>query len=117
MKEEIKKKWITALTDGSYRQTKGYLKDKDGYCCLGVLCDLSVQDGVGKWHDIVMMGGATYQQFITRTEKSTALLPTEVMEWAGMSDSCGSYSKSVLTSLNDSGVSFEGIAEVIECEF
>jgi len=40
MKKSIMKKWITALKSGKYKQTRGTLKGKRGYCCLGVLCDI-----------------------------------------------------------------------------
>lgn len=38
--QEIKDKWIAALTSGEYKQGQGYLRLGDTYCCLGVLCDL-----------------------------------------------------------------------------
>jgi hypothetical protein len=34
-------KWADALESGKYKQTAGVLKDNDGWCCLGVLCDIS----------------------------------------------------------------------------
>ena len=37
MKLAIKKAWITKLRSGRYKQTKNILKNKTGYCCLGVL--------------------------------------------------------------------------------
>lgn len=40
LKPEIKQKWIKALRSGEYQQTKGRLKRDDGFCCLGVLCDV-----------------------------------------------------------------------------
>jgi hypothetical protein len=39
MNPELKTKWLEALRSGNYAQTKETLKDKRGYCCLGVLCD------------------------------------------------------------------------------
>lgn len=37
-----RKKWIEALESGKYKQTKSCLRDfKDGYCCLGVACDIN----------------------------------------------------------------------------
>jgi hypothetical protein len=38
-KKDIKK-WCKALDSGKYKQAKGYLQTKDGYCCLGVACKL-----------------------------------------------------------------------------
>lgn len=40
MNKGIKDRWITALRSEKYSQTKGNLRDDEGYCCLGVLCDL-----------------------------------------------------------------------------
>lgn len=31
--------WITALRSPDYRQTDGYLRAGDAFCCLGVMCD------------------------------------------------------------------------------
>lgn len=41
MDKELKEKWIAALRSGDYCQTKGKLIDEQGYCCLGVLCDVA----------------------------------------------------------------------------
>ncbi len=53
MNPEIKERWITALRSGNYGQVKGQLgveiadqPDHSGYCCLGVLCEVAVEDGV-----------------------------------------------------------------------
>ena len=41
MNADIKERWIAALTDGSYEQGQGKLRDGDNhFCCLGVLADL-----------------------------------------------------------------------------
>lgn len=44
MNQEIKKRWIQALTSGDYSQTQENLRDRTGFCCLGVLCDLYFRD-------------------------------------------------------------------------
>jgi len=41
MTPELKALWLAALRSGEYRQTRDTLKDKDGYCCLGVLCHVA----------------------------------------------------------------------------
>lgn len=41
MDKELKQKWIDALRSGEYKQTKGTLRDTNGHCCLGVLCDVA----------------------------------------------------------------------------
>ena len=40
MKKELKQKWIDALRSKDYRQTTNCLRHREGYCCLGVLCDI-----------------------------------------------------------------------------
>jgi hypothetical protein len=35
-------KWIKALRSGKYKQTTGTLQNKEGYCCLGVACELFI---------------------------------------------------------------------------
>jgi hypothetical protein len=40
MNTELKTKWLAALRSGEYTQTSGSLRDNDGHCCLGVLCDV-----------------------------------------------------------------------------
>ena len=40
MYKEIRDEWVAALRSGKYAQTRGKLRKADGYCCLGVLCDI-----------------------------------------------------------------------------
>lgn len=37
----LMKKWVKALRGGKYKQVRNTLKTDDGYCCLGVLCEVS----------------------------------------------------------------------------
>jgi hypothetical protein len=34
-------KWLAALRSGEYKQAAGVLKNSEGYCCLGVLCEIA----------------------------------------------------------------------------
>lgn len=40
MTPEFQKKWCEALLSGEYPQTKGVLRNDQGYCCVGVALDL-----------------------------------------------------------------------------
>lgn len=40
MDQRLKNRWIKALKSGKYPQTRGCLRDKKGYCCLGVLASI-----------------------------------------------------------------------------
>lgn len=53
MKKELKKlpptvktKWLEALRSGKYKQTIGKLRKPNGFCCLGVLYDVTSKN---KW--------------------------------------------------------------------
>ena len=43
--KELLLKWVAALRSGKYPQTRLKLKDHEGYCCLGVLCDVVNPEG------------------------------------------------------------------------
>jgi hypothetical protein len=45
MNADVKAKWVAALRSGEYKQTRGVLADKQGFCCLGVLCEIAVRGG------------------------------------------------------------------------
>lgn len=50
LKPEYKERWLKALRSGDYSQGKGYLKTIDNrYCCLGVLCDIFSEKVNGTW--------------------------------------------------------------------
>ena len=105
MKTEIKRRWIEALRSGRYEQTEGKLRDGDGFCCLGVLCDIS---GVSEWDDTGRYDGEDHT------------LPDSVQRWAGLG-SCSpvlgprsGYPQDVTHYNDDLGFSFEQIADLIE---
>jgi len=106
--------WLEALRSGEYKQTKGALHTKkgkkEGFCCLGVLCDLAVKAKVIPEPLTLEIGGI--QEF--RYEGYSGNLPEEVMKWAGLEDSSGSYEGDSLADLNDNGKKFTTIAKIIE---
>ena len=46
MKKNIMKRWVSALRSGEFKQGKGALEAKGKHCCLGVLCELALVEGV-----------------------------------------------------------------------
>lgn len=52
---EVKEKWLAALRSGEYEQGTSCLysttreSTNPQYCCLGVLCDLAVKEGIAEW--------------------------------------------------------------------
>lgn len=112
MKKEIADKWIAALPQ--YKQCQALLNDGEGYCCLGVLCEVAMENGVKiKKSRLGGRVGVAYNSEV-------AILPTSVIEWAGMSSDNGTFKgphdgiMNSLSSLNDGGKSFNELAKVIE---
>jgi len=93
MDANLKAKWIEALRSGKYKQTTHYLKDDQGFCCLGVLCDIQ---------------GADFDAI--RTEFGTLSLSSSPQKYLG---GLGMMAPR-LTTLNDDGKSFAEIADYIE---
>lgn len=104
-------KWLKALRSGYYKQGKGHLNDGDAFCCLGVACELYRRE-----HSLEMsMDG----EGIVSYDGEKFLLPHKVMEWLELSTPEGDwlgdeFACDSLADLNDSGLSFEDIAKVIE---
>lgn len=44
---EVRHRWIAALRSDKYKQARGRLRTSDGgYCCLGVLCHLAINENI-----------------------------------------------------------------------
>ena len=105
MKKEIADLWANALESGEYKQTDGQLRHGDKFCCLGVLCNLHAQ---------------THPEIASKQKddsymKQDEFLPKTVMKWAGIKTDDGDYScySETLVGLNDAGVKFQEIAQII----
>lgn len=113
MKKEIKDRWVKALRSGDYPQGKEALAQDGKFCCLGVLCDLAAKAGVVKEYTYDYGRGPTV---VYGAEGTTALLPKEVMKWAGLNTPGPHINESEsLTGMNDTfGADFNTIADAIE---
>jgi hypothetical protein len=109
VKADVKKEWVAALRSGEFEQAKGSLRDDDGYCCLGVLCELYRRKKGGEWKR--KRGCFEYLGMV-------GLLPSMVVAWAGLEDKSPTVKKGAadvsLANLNDQGLGFERIADEIE---
>jgi hypothetical protein len=109
MNPEIKSKWIEALRSGDYAQDKYVLHSEKGFCCLGVLCDIT---GLGEWK--FMDGNPPkffYQTNDTSWLDNEFYLPPKVKEFC---DFTLEDARKDLSSMNDEGKSFSEIADWIE---
>jgi hypothetical protein len=131
MNQTVIRRWVEALRSGDYRQGQDRLEvvssDSDdaaqsSFCCLGVLCDLAVQDGIIGRRVRHLEGDVTVY-FGDDNDRDQYYLPKKVVEWAGLEDLIGSGSDDPrdvfvhgigLTARNDCGESFEQIANAVE---
>ena len=143
MKKEIADKWVAALRSGDYKQVHAYLHTPAGYCCLGVLCEITKEEIGATW---TFPLDADSYYFVDEPDARLTqyqLLPYSVANFAGCVDSyvivtekqlldvfpdrplprrgLAVYPDALydlqysLASLNDSGLySFEDIAKIIE---
>lgn len=129
MNESIKDRWVSRLRSGDYPQTTGFLRTDSGFCCLGVLCDMYIEENANKcqWnqhHDEDTYYLFDVNDFLPFEVMSWAgmhtydgkFLPVEVMTWAGMAtpDGASDNDGNSLSKYNDLGWSFDDIADKIE---
>ena len=109
------KKWVAALRSGKYKQGKNCLKDSTGgFCCLGVACELFVQEGNGL---AVQEHTYSYERPVISFGGKVGSLPLIVMRWLGLSHPNGLFNgEASLVDFNDTGVPFKQIADIIEGE-
>lgn len=116
MKKEIADLWVAALRSGEYTQGQHRLEtiDADGsrFCCLGVLCQLAIANGVEVIREVELNADLDERA----SYNGVYAVPDEtVIEWAGMKTRNPSFDgANNLVDLNDSGKTFEEIADVIE---
>lgn len=111
MHPEIRARWVAALRSGEYAQGRGSLRDGNQYCCLGVLCDLAVKDGV--IGEPTLFGLRYYYGECGDSE----LLPFEVIQWAELEEADPTVNGISLTVRNDSFEdpwNFNRLADLIE---
>ena len=108
MNEKIKEEWIALLRYADIPQGQKYLCRKDKLCCLGVLSEMAVAEGIIE---------SELLAFSTLYDGCSVSLPFKVMKWAGFKDTSMAYIQELdrtLASLNDSGKTFPEIADIIE---
>ena len=119
-------KWVEALESGEFKQASMYLHkvelDGDEFCCLGVACKLAVDEGVIPKPKLNDYDG--YDKYYVYghlgIDNSASVLPIEVRDWLGLKSSTGAYLDrgsclfNSLANQNDTGASFERIAEIIK---
>ncbi len=103
MDAQLKQKWIEALRSGKYDQTKGALRTEAGFCCLGVLCEVT---GAGLWD----RDGEDFVYSCSDGLSGSGYMPSVVAVISGLS----SKQEGELASRNDGGSAFSEVADYIE---
>lgn len=107
MNKEIAQKWVDALRSGKYEQTVATLtrlsEDGNTHCCLGILCELAVEDGV----PITVSNSANFRYY----DEASGMPPGPVYDWSGLDRN----KTEKYASMNDTDkASFDEIASAIE---
>ena len=108
MKRHIAEKWYNALKSGKYAQVQGELSGtyfdekeyeyKEGFCCLGVLCDLYKGKDLENVKKSLLVDG----------------MPIDtIYKWSGLDKE---YAEQ-LAEYNDDGRSFKQIAQYIKQKY
>ena len=108
MNPVVKELWLAALRSGDREQGKGYLNVDGKFCCLGVLCEVAIESGVGvtKQEDL----GTYYYG------SRSSFPPKAVYDWSGLPGLTTADGPDVrLSIMNDGdGKTFLEIADWIE---
>ncbi len=130
MNPEIKEKWVSALLSGKYDQGDGKLRSVNGYCCLGVLCDIYSHEHNQEWkfrgNEETNLQPQDYWYFDDESE----FLPESVRDWAGITQKSPYVKIDVqedneeenwfyhehVADLNDSGYTFTELANLIQTQ-
>ena len=114
--EVILVRWLKDLRSGEFPQTTGVLRDKNGYCCLGVLANQCILVG---WDEPLFDSYAYCLSDNLSFQGEFKVLPEAVQLWAGLRSSNVYFmdkgsARMSLTNLNDHGYNFKHIANLIE---
>lgn len=127
MKPEIKEMWIEALLSDDYQQGQHHLcqDNNDGsksWCCLGVLTDLAIKNGVN-----IDVERSLSESNVYTFDNESETLPLAVKEWSGIDTGSGQYSypnidddDALTCSLaedNDAGLAFDELVDIIRIYF
>lgn len=111
MHEKAKSLWIEALESGEYLQVGGTLKREGRHCCLGVLCEVVAKNKLPGFRFVTILenhisvtehGGQTVGGVLTSALRESLRMQQKLEDQ--------------LIQLNDGGIPFSEIAEVIKRE-
>lgn len=124
---EHRKQWIEALRSGRFSQTREKLRDENGYCCLGVVCELAgieAEDGAYYYvyeDEYLTLPQAGREWLGVRSPNPCLDIPEEVRSLGVQghhpdSEEADAYVEwpTDVAALNDQGLTFNQLADLIE---
>ena len=115
MFRDVKQSLARALRLGGYAQTRDFLKRKNRFCALGVLCELyRLNTGDGEWVGPFEGKNNVQDAYCYQTDNgewSTELPSQTILQWAGITEDFAMR----IYKLNDiERQTFAGIANFVE---
>jgi hypothetical protein len=116
MNKEIKAKWLEALRSGRYKQGIGFLRTEENeFCCLGLLCEVIGLEPEKEEGEVFYRYDGCFGSLSLDVQKKCGVKGHSARLSMGVR--FGSRSVWTLADLNDEGMSFAQIADVIEKQF
>jgi hypothetical protein len=122
---DVKAKWVAALRSGNYEQGYHLLKYDNRYCCLGVFCEImrvpvsdTIEGAVLFDNEKSVLplsvqheyGFSESEVYINLTQENVQRLN----EYIDVATNAFELDYTLLTTVNDRGVPFDVIADLIE---
>ena len=85
---ENAQKWVEILRSDDYNQGVNRMKSDNGFCCLGVACDLYAQSHGKEWDTL---RNSTDDGWIYSFLGHQNRLPYQVQNWLGLKDDVGKF--------------------------
>ena len=116
MQSDLKQKWIEALRSGKYEQGQMFLNRSNTYCCLGVLCEISVSDSdiEKRFKDSTICYDDCEYELSYELKKKFDLTEDQCLILMGMNDGSHSVFSAKEANLEKRKYSFLEIADWIE---
>lgn len=75
--------WVEALESGKFPQSHGALRNRGGFCCLGVACEVAIQNRLPVEIRVIQPDHEEGRE-VYHYDGDTAILPRSVVDWLGL---------------------------------
>lgn len=79
MNQNNLEKWLADLETTDQPQTQSALRDAEGYCCLGRLCEVAIADGT----ECIVTNTTDTDYFNYEYDGSGSMPPESIRDWLG----------------------------------